>query len=120
MTTTIGTMSKIMATEVSLWRQKSVVPEWAEPRLRTRPSGVRMDFAPGGYVMSHSAGDTKSWRKSFVMDALRGRAPSRTDKEFLENTQRPICVYTRPQLAMRQMSVRVGAAIGRFYRRAAR
>jgi hypothetical protein len=88
------------------------------PVTAVGPEG--MDFIPGGYVMSHSAGDTKSWRKKFVLDALRGRAPSRTDKEFLRNTQRPICVYTRPQLAMRQMGVKVGAAIGRFYRRATR
>lgn len=85
------------------------------PVTAVGPEG--MDFQPGGYVMSHSAGDTKSWRKRFFLDALRGRAPSRADKEFLDNTQAPIRIYTRPQLATRQFGVKVGSAIGRFYRR---
>lgn len=76
-----------------------------------------MDFQPGGYVMSHSAGDTKSWRKRFVLEALRGRAPSLTDKKFLEYTQSPIRLYSPRQLATRRLGVKVGSAIGRFYRR---
>jgi hypothetical protein len=76
-----------------------------------------MDFQPGGYVMSHSAGDTKSWRKRFVVEALKGRAPSLTDKAFLNFTQAPIRIYSRPQLVAAQLGVAVGAAIGRFYRR---
>jgi hypothetical protein len=76
-----------------------------------------MDFTPGGYVMSHSAGDTKSWRKNFLWEALNGRAPSRTDKEFFRHTQAPIKIYSGSQLATRRAGVMVGSAIGRFYRR---
>jgi hypothetical protein len=76
-----------------------------------------MDFQPGGYVMSHSAGDKKSWRKRFVIEALKGRAPSRADKEFIRHTQTPIRIYSTPQLAARRAGVLVGSAIGRFYRR---
>jgi hypothetical protein len=86
-----------------------------QPISAVGPEG--MDFAPGGYVMSHSAGDTKSWRKNFLWEALNGRAPSRTDKEFIRHTQSPICIYSRPQLAVRRAGVLVGSAIGRFYRR---
>jgi hypothetical protein len=85
------------------------------PITAVGPEG--MDFKPGGYVMSHSAGDKKSWRKRFVWEALKGRAPSRTDKEFMRYTQSPIKIYSRPQLAARRAGVLVGAAIGRFYRR---
>lgn len=85
------------------------------PVTAVGPDG--MDFQPGGYVMSHSAGATKSWRKHFVLEALRGTAPSRTDKEYLQHTQSPIRIYTGPQLAARRIGVTVGAAIGRFYRR---
>jgi hypothetical protein len=85
------------------------------PVTAVGPDG--MDFQPGGYVMSHSAGDIKSWRKHFFSSALRGRPPSRTDKEYLDHTQYPIRLYSRPQLAARQIGVRVGSAIGRFYRR---
>lgn len=85
------------------------------PVTAVGPEG--MDFQPGGYVMSHSAGDTKSWRKHFVRDALQGRAPSRTDKEFLKHTQEPIRIYSRGELLSKQVGATVGAAIGRFYRR---
>jgi hypothetical protein len=87
------------------------------PITAVGPEG--MDFKPGGYVMSHSAGDKKSWRKRFVWEALRGRAPSRTDKEFIRYTQSPIRIYSRPQLAVRRAGVLIGSAIGRFYRRSA-
>ena len=76
-----------------------------------------MDFQPGGCVMSHSAGDKKSWRKRFVWEALKGRAPSRADKEFIRHTQSPIKIYSAPQLTTRRLGVMVGSAIGRFYRR---
>jgi hypothetical protein len=87
------------------------------PITAVGPEG--MDFQPGGYVMSHSAGDTKSWRKRFLLEALKGRAPSRTDKEFIRYTQSPIRIYSGPQLATRRAGVMLGSAIGRFYRRAA-
>jgi hypothetical protein len=76
-----------------------------------------MGFKPGSYLMAHSAGDKKSWSKRFVWEALNGRAPSRTDKEFIRYTQSPIKIYSGPQLAARRLGVMVGAAIGRFYRR---
>jgi hypothetical protein len=76
-----------------------------------------MDFKPGGYVMSHSAGQTKSWRKHFLWEALKGRAPSLVDKEFFRHTQAPIKIYSAPQLAARRAGVTIGSAIGRFYRR---
>ena len=76
-----------------------------------------MDFTPGGLIMSHSAGDKKSWRKKFVWEALNGRAPSRADKEFIRHTQSPIRIFSNTQLATRRVGVLVGSAIGRFYRR---
>jgi hypothetical protein len=86
------------------------------PITAVGPEG--MDFQPGGYLMSHSAGDEKSWRKRFVWEALRGRSPSRTDKEFIRYTQSPIRIYSGRQLATRRAGVMLGSAIGRFYRRA--
>jgi hypothetical protein len=79
-----------------------------------------MDFTPGGYVMSHSAGDTKTWRKHFIWEALKGRAPSRVDKEFMRHTQAPIRIYNGRELAVRRFGVAVGSAIGRFYQRSDR
>ena len=76
-----------------------------------------MGFRPGGYVMSHAAGEIKSWRKRFVWEALKGRAPTGMDKEFVQYTRTPIEVCSGPQLAMKRMAVKVGSLIGRFYAR---
>jgi hypothetical protein len=87
----------------------------AQPISAVGPEG--MDFTPGGQVMSHSAGATKSWRKKFVWEALNGSAPSRADKEFIRHTQSPIRIFSTRQLTTRRVGVMVGSAIGRFYRR---
>jgi hypothetical protein len=42
--TITGIISRTIATAVRRCRQKSDVPDVAEPRPRTRPSGVRIDF----------------------------------------------------------------------------
>ncbi|MBA3962725.1 MAG: hypothetical protein H0X40_12615 [Chthoniobacterales bacterium] len=76
-----------------------------------------MGFRPGGYVMSHAAGEIKSWRKRFVWEALKGRAPTGMDKEFVQYTRTPIEVCSGPQLALKRMAVKVGSLIGRFYAR---
>ncbi len=52
-TTITGTISSTIATAVTRWRQKSEVPECEAPRLRTRPSGVRIDFAAGRIWRGH-------------------------------------------------------------------
>ena len=44
--TMAGTISRTMAIAVRRCCQKSLVPARAEPRPRTRPSGVRIDFEP--------------------------------------------------------------------------
>lgn len=85
------------------------------PITAVGPEG--MGFRPGGYVMSHSAGDIKSWRKRFLWEALKGRAPTAADKEFIQHTRTPIEVCSGPQLAVKRIGVRIGALIGRFYRR---
>ena len=41
--TMTGTIKSVIATAVRRWRQKSLVPECEEPRLRSRPSGVRIE-----------------------------------------------------------------------------
>lgn len=87
----------------------------AHPITAVGPEG--MGFRPGGYLMSHSAGDIKSWRKHFVWEALKGRAPTAADKEFIQHTRTPIKIWSGPQLAVKRLGVTMGALIGRFYRR---
>jgi glycosyltransferase involved in cell wall biosynthesis len=87
----------------------------AHPITAVGPEG--MGFRPGGYLMSHSAGDIKSWRKRFLWEALKGRAPTTADKEFIQYTRTPIKVCSGRQLAVKRMGITMGALIGRFYRR---
>lgn len=86
------------------------------PITAVGPEG--MGFRPGGYVMSHAAGEIKSWRKRFVWEALKARAPTAMDKEFVQHTQNPIKICSAAQLAWKRTGVTLGSAIGRFYRRA--
>jgi hypothetical protein len=76
-----------------------------------------MDFVPGGGTMYHAIGSPKPWRKKMIGSALRGVPPSGSDKAFLACLTHPIRPYSRMSLAGRRLSCRVGALIGRFYRR---
>lgn len=76
-----------------------------------------MDFVPGGGAMFHAIGSPKPWRKKMVLCALGGVPPSGSDKAFLAYLTYPIRPYSRFGLARRRLSCRVGALIGRFYRR---
>jgi hypothetical protein len=76
-----------------------------------------MDFIPGGKTMYHAIGSLKPWRKNMTWSALCGVPPSGSDKAFLAHLDCPIHPYSRWSLAGRRFSCRVGAFIGRFYRR---
>jgi len=77
-----------------------------------------MDFATGGYLLSHSIGSPKPWQGGFIRNALRGFPPSLPIKEYLRHTQYPIQSLDPLELARLQFSLKLGAIIGRFYRRA--
>jgi hypothetical protein len=77
-----------------------------------------MDFIPGGTIMSHATvPQVKPWRKQLIRSALQGMPPSLTDKLFWQHTQEPIQVYSPQTLRWKQLTLKVGAAIGRFIRR---
>jgi hypothetical protein len=76
-----------------------------------------MDFVHGGFTMSHAAASPKPWRKNMVLSALGGAPPFSSDKAFLEHLSDPIRAYSSLRLAARRLSCRIGALIGRFYRR---
>jgi hypothetical protein len=76
-----------------------------------------MGFKPGAKVMSHSAGEIKSWRKHFIWESLRGRPPSGADKDFVQHASAPIKIYSKARLTLKWLAVKVGSLIGRFYAR---
>ena len=76
-----------------------------------------MDFIPGGYTMSHAAGDEKPWRKRLFARALGGYPPSFADKGYWQNAEHPIRLYSPIQLRKKRFELRAAAAVGRMVRR---
>lgn len=76
-----------------------------------------MGFLNGGFTMYHSAGRTKTWRKKFLLNSVRGVPPSNADKHYLQCVDGPIRPYTRTQLRNLRLRAGIATAIGRFYRR---
>ena len=76
-----------------------------------------MDFAGGGYIMSHAPTGAKPWRKHILREALNGKAPTLADKVYWQNVETPIQLYPPRHLSWKRFCLRCGAAIGRFIRR---
>ncbi|SDC67882.1 hypothetical protein SAMN05444679_104289 [Variovorax sp. CF079] len=77
-----------------------------------------MDFAPGGYYLSHAVGSVKPWHGGHIRQALRGMPPSAASKWYYHFANAPIKAYSDGELAKRQLSLKIAAAIGRVYKRA--
>jgi hypothetical protein len=74
-----------------------------------------MDFANGGYIMSHAAGGTKPWRKKMLREAvLAGSMPSQADKNFYANVREPIQVFPTSTFQWRKIDLMLASAIGRY------
>lgn len=82
----------------------------------TGPEG--MDFAPGGHLLSHAIGSRKPWRGGFVRQALVGYPPSMAHKAFFRYVDGPLRLFSSWEKFWLSSTLRIGALIGRFYRRA--
>ena len=76
-----------------------------------------MGWIPGGFIMHHTVGYLKPWRKKFLRSALMGDPPGHGDKHFFQCVEGPIYPFTPAKLSAMQFSVRCGAFLGRFIRR---
>ncbi|MBT2322199.1 hypothetical protein J7E62_07500 [Variovorax paradoxus] len=76
-----------------------------------------MDFAPGGYYLSHAVGSVKPWHGGHIRQALRGVPPSPASKWYYRFADAPINPYANGELAKRRLSLNIAAAIGRIYKR---
>lgn len=69
-------------------------------------------------VLPHALGADKPWKKSYLGDALMGRAPRHVDKEFWSDIgQLPIRFHSGFYIALRRVALAIASGIGRFYRR---
>ena len=76
-----------------------------------------MDFAPGGYVMSHAVGRAKPWRRRYILDALLGYPPDQAHKLYWRTVSDPVALFSPGRRAMAVCSLNIAAAIGRIYSR---
>jgi hypothetical protein len=76
-----------------------------------------MGFGGGGYIMYHSLGEPKPWRKHFVWEAVKGWPPTSADKAFLEHSAAPIAAYPAPVLAAKRASAFLAGALCRLVRK---
>ncbi len=76
-----------------------------------------MDFAPGGWTMSHILGPDKPWRRSYLKNCARGISPSQGDRAFWQHAATPIAAFTEQQIASRQRDIKIAAFIGRFFKK---
>lgn len=81
------------------------------------PNG--MDFVPsaGRPMMSHAVDKPKPWRKQYLREFLRGRAPSRPDRLFWEYASSPIELFPAHHVKRQRTSLRLAAFLARFYHR---
>jgi hypothetical protein len=76
-----------------------------------------MGFVPGGYTMSHAAGGVKPWRKRLLASAISGIPPTLADKEYWENVEQPIRLYSVSAQRWHRWNLVASSAVGRFVRR---
>lgn len=74
-----------------------------------------MDFAAGGYHLSHAIGSPKPWEAPHIRSALLGQSPSVATKAYYQYANGPIKVFSDGQLARKRLSMRIASVIGRFY-----
>ncbi|HEY8900380.1 MAG TPA: hypothetical protein VIM61_08205 [Chthoniobacterales bacterium] len=77
-----------------------------------------MDFATGGYLLSHAIGTPKPWQGGFIRRALKGVPPGLAIKAFMRHTESPIDLLDSATRRKLRCSVTIASAIGRFYGRA--
>ncbi|MGA2245464.1 MAG: hypothetical protein ABSH48_10725 [Verrucomicrobiota bacterium] len=76
-----------------------------------------MDFASGGFTMSHSIGHRKPWNSNLLVESIRGHAPSTAGKFHFANVETPIHPYSPMRLKKKRLELRIASALGRFYHR---
>lgn len=76
-----------------------------------------MDFAAGGYLLSHAIGTPKPWNAPHVRLALWGRSPSVATKAYFRFADGPLQAFSRGALSRKRLAMRVASVIGRFYGR---
>ena len=76
-----------------------------------------MGFDAGTPFLPHATGSLKPWSRSYLREALNGRAPARVDKHFWKFASGPLQPFTKQQLISTRRRVLIAAGLGRLIRR---
>lgn len=76
-----------------------------------------MDFENSGWTMSHAVGWPKPWNNKFILSALSGNPPNRPHKNYWNNTNGQISLYSNFYTNLMKVDILVATFIGRFYKR---
>ncbi|WP_031527729.1 hypothetical protein [Dyadobacter crusticola] len=76
-----------------------------------------MDLTSGGKLMSHAIGTPKPWKKKYFRHFLKGSPPTMADREYWNNVNDAIKLYSEPQLKMARIELQLASFLGRFYRK---
>lgn len=76
-----------------------------------------MDFINAGWLMSHTTGSPKSWKKNFLLSALDGKPPGSAEKEYWKNANGLITTTPSFTMKRKKMAIQIASFMGRFYRR---
>jgi hypothetical protein len=76
--------------------------------------GTAMDLSNHGYIMSHAVGKQKPWHKNFLLYVIKyGQAPSRTDRLYMNFTERPLSIFTPRTRFLKLWNLKLACALGR-------
>jgi hypothetical protein len=76
-----------------------------------------MGFCPGVAVVPHALGTRKPWRRSYLLEALSGFAPTTADKAFWRNVDGPLFSMSRAAIWRARSALSVASGAARIYRR---
>lgn len=76
-----------------------------------------MDLTSGGKLMSHAIGNPKPWKKKYIKNFLKGSPPTMADREYWNNANDAIKLYSDRRLKMARMELQLASFLGRFYRK---
>lgn len=76
-----------------------------------------MGFSIGGYkTMYHALGSYKPWNVNIMLRSFQGRPPRNVDVEYWKNTNYPILAHSKGEIRKKQIAIKIGKLIGRFYK----
>ncbi len=67
-----------------------------------------MDFGPGANLMSHALGNPKPWEIKILKEAIKGRKPKQTDKDYWTNCNGPIKLHSNAEIKNKKLCIKIG------------